>query len=690
MQIPLGRTFGKISTSSFKFKVESHTQKWDYITVRHPDVGDILAQVNEITKTSKEEVASCSIIGYRNERGFLRLPRTPLATETEVFLASKELIKEVLGLQDNGLYLGYLEGQDKLKAFIDPKKIITKHLAVLAKSGAGKSYAVGVLLEELASFGIPVVVLDPHGEYSSIKYPNTNKEDKKYFEAFEIKPKGFSSQVKEYTANIQINLDAEQIKIPIPTTATELIENFPFKLTSAQKGLIYSIFQNLKEKKAHFTFEDIIAELEFSESNAKWKLISGIESLLKLGLFSYASTPASELVRQNQLTIINLKGSSKEIQETVANAIITELFEKRKVEEIPPFFLVAEEAHNFCPDRGFGEAKSSKILRAAASEGRKFGLGLAIISQRPARVDKSVLSQCTSQIALQVTNPNDLKAISSSFEGITSETEEEIKNLPIGKALVIGAADYPIFVDIRVRKSEHGGRAKTFEFSGTSSTQNPSSQRTIQNLIYMFAPKISPSEVKKIENYPVEKIQVILRPCLSVLASKNERSFHLLFDLLIPRLYKITNKLEMLPIPSKTANLSPNYRKVLETIMNLKEATASELFMKTKMSFSEVNRIVESLWKSGIVTINKNKVRPNKNAISDFSKYNFTERPKFIENPNGKKISPEINENDIVNFLKRQNIEVKNKKLTYIPFYRVKTKTSDKIIDAISYSLLLK
>ncbi len=689
MRIPLGQILGKISTTKFNFKVESHTQKWDYICVRHQDVGNILAQVNEIIKTSKEEIASCSIIGYRNERGFLRKPRTPLSPDTEVFLADKELIKKILGLQEKGLYIGYLEGQDKIKAFIEPKKIITKHLAVLAKSGAGKSYAIGVLLEELTSYGIPVVVLDPHGEYSSIKYPNTDKEDKKYLKSFDIKAKGFASQVKELTANIQVNLDAEQIKIPIPQNATTLIENYPFKLTAAQQGLIYSLVNDLKEKKSHFSLEDISAELEFSDSNAKWKLISGIDSLQKLGLFSHNPTPASEIVKPNQITILNLKGSPKEIQETVANAIISELFEQRKVEEVPPFFLVTEEAHNFCPDRGFGEAKSSKVIRAIASEGRKFGLGLAIISQRPARVDKSVLSQCTSQIALQVTNPNDLKAISTSFEGVTSETEEEIKNLPIGKALVIGAADYPIFVDVRVRQSEHGGRSKTFDFGKSPETQS-SQIKNAQNLEYMFQPKISKTDVVKIEESEIKNITTILRPCLSVLVSSKSKSFHIVFDLLAPRIYKISNKLEMLPVPSRTAKLSPKMRKIFSIIADSKEMTASDLFMKTKMNYSEINQIVEFLWKNKFVIANKNKVKANPNAIIDFSKYNFTERPKYIESPSAKKASPKINQQDIIKFLERQNLEVKNKKLTYIPFYKIKTKTSEKLIDAMTYSLQIK
>jgi DNA helicase HerA-like ATPase len=74
------------------------------------------------------------------------------------------------------------------------------------------------------------------------------------------------------------------------------------------------------------------------------------------------------------------------------------------MDKIPPFMLVVEEAHNFCPERGFEKAISSNIMRTIASEGRKFGLGMMVISQRPARVDKNVISQCNTQIILRVTN----------------------------------------------------------------------------------------------------------------------------------------------------------------------------------------------------------------------------------------------------------------------------------------------
>ena len=146
------------------------------------------------------------------------------------------------------------------------------------------------------------------------------------------------------------------------------------------------------------------------------------------------------------------------MQELIVNRIGNALFELRKVNKIPPLMLVVEEAHNFCPQQG--QVACSKVFRTIASEGRKFGLGLLVISQRPAKVDKNVLSQCNTQIILKVNNPNDLKAIASSIEGLTEGMEEEIQRLPIGTAIITGGGvSMPLFVDIRPRESQHGGES---------------------------------------------------------------------------------------------------------------------------------------------------------------------------------------------------------------------------------------
>ncbi len=167
-----------------------------------------------------------------------------------------------------------------------------------------------------------------------------------------------------------------------------------------------------------------------------------------------------ELINKGKTTILNLKGSPPDIQALVVNRICTYLFELRKQDKIPPLMLVAEEAHNFCPQQG--QVASSKIFRTIASEGRKFGLGVCIVSQRPAKIDKNVLSQCNTQIILKVTNPNDLKAITASVEGLTTGMMDDIQRLPIGTAIITGGGIMmPLFVETRPRETKHGGESVT-------------------------------------------------------------------------------------------------------------------------------------------------------------------------------------------------------------------------------------
>ena len=688
----LGTVYGKTSTTKFNFIVEGSVNKWDYVAVNHPELGPILNQVSEIEKEYDKTIAKCQIIGYRTERNFLRQPRTPLEPGSEVYIAKDDLIKSILDLRMNGIYLGKLQGKD-IQAYLDPKKLVTKHLAVLAKSGAGKSYAVGVILEELLEMGLPIVILDPHGEYSSIKYENKNSEETKYFKTFGISGKGFSNKVMEFAVNTSVNIDAHPIRLPIPNDSFSLMESLPFKPTDAQRGLLYNVVNDLVERKGVFEFDELIKELEIAESTAKWRLIGGIQQLEQSQLFSHGSTNISDIVKPGQLSIINFKGASSELQEIVARGILNKIFDERKKENIPPTFIVVDEAHNYCPERGFGETKSSKIIRTIAAEGRKFGIGLCVISQRPARVDKSVLSQCSSQIALQVSNPSDLSAISKSFEGITSEAESEIKNLPIGKAMIIGATDFPIFVDIRVRKSQHGGAAKSFSLGEAKKavvksnyvSDKPKKIEKEENNnsteLFIFEPKINRKELETLENN-VDSVSYELNPVISTIVSKNNRNFHLVFDLQNLSIYKFDGKLTKTRLSSST-NLSPIQNKIYNLIT--KNNPLSEIFVKSGLSFSEFNDTLNTLSNQKIISV-ENKIINKLDSSFNLGIYNFPIRPKY-NNLNGKIRKSKINFSDVQDYLQNNGFKVLAHRNAYIPFFKVKTGNKNKIIDSLSYNL---
>ena len=444
----LGTIEGEVNTTNFKFRATEEVGKFDFVSVKSNDKW-ILAQVDQVTKHSDgETIADANIIGYR-DKGMTRAPRQVIEPDSIVYSADQDLISETLGLNDDGLRVGNLETNDEIDIFVNPEDFY-KHFAVLAQTGAGKSYLTGVLMEEMLEQDFPVMIIDPHGEFSSLQSPNPENEDES---------KGYN--VREYSPNTDINKSALPLEFSsLNFDKKELQTLIPDSLTNSQMGVLYNALKGLKDKGEDYSLIDIEDAVQKEDSTAKWNLLNYLEQLEESGLFSDEPVDPKDLVEKGRATIVNLKAVEPDTAEMAVYLLAKKLFDLRKRDKVPPFMMVFEEAHNFIPEKGFGQAISNPIMRKIASEGRKFGLGIGVISQRPARIDKNVLSQCNTQFILKVTNPNDLKAISKSFEGVTSEVEDMIKSLPPGVCFVLGN-QYPVMTDVRQRKSKHGGETQT-------------------------------------------------------------------------------------------------------------------------------------------------------------------------------------------------------------------------------------
>ena len=492
----VGIIYGDVGSTEFNFTVDGHNiRKFDYVAAPHKE-GYILAQIMDIkrysdlkfenarTMKSTEELpyiqsdvsAYADVIGYRDKRGYLQVPRTPFEAGSRIISAEEDFIRHVLGLhadKESGAYVGLLKGHN-LPVYLNIDSLVQKHICILAKTGGGKSYVCGVLVEELLKKKIPMVIIDTHGEYSSLGSQNKDKKEQKNMEKFKVKSREYSSHINEYSpitsrGNIQhLTLNGMSLE------AREIIDLLSAKLSGPQIGVLYQAIKELKEYKQQYTLRDIIESVGRSKSNARWNVIASLESLDAIGVFSETGTAPEELVKKGKCSLITMKGVPPDVQDVVVARLTKELFESRKAGKLPPFLLIVEEAHNYCPERGFGNSVSLNILRTVASEGRKFGMGLCIVSQRPAKVDKNIISQCNTNIILKVTNPNDLKAIIQSVEGLTNQTYNEIQRLPIGVALISGASlQIPIMTEIRTRETRHGGKSVTVFKDGESYDYTP-------------------------------------------------------------------------------------------------------------------------------------------------------------------------------------------------------------------------
>ena len=446
----LGTIEGDVDTSGFEFRATEEVGKFDFVSVKSNDRW-ILAQIESVTKQSSgETTAHANIIGYR-DKGMTRAPRQVIEPGSIVYSADQDLISQTLGLDNDGLRIGSLETNDGIDIFVNPEDFY-KHFAVLAQTGAGKSYLTGVLVEEMLEQDFPVLVVDPHGEFSSLEDPNPDNEDESR-----------SYEIKEYSPNTDINKSALPLEFSSVNLDKKQIQTLiTDSLTNSQMGVLYNALEGLKEKDEDYSLTDVEDAVEKEESSAKWNLLNYLEQLEDSGLFSENPVDPRDLVEEGRASVINLKAVEPDSAEMAVYLLAKNLFDLRKRDEIPPFIMVFEEAHNFIPEKGFGQAISNPIMRKIASEGRKFGVGIGVISQRPARIDKNVLSQCNTQFILKVTNPNDLNAISKSFEGVSSEVEGMIKSLPPGVCFVLGN-QYPVMTDVRQRKSRHGGETQTVD-----------------------------------------------------------------------------------------------------------------------------------------------------------------------------------------------------------------------------------
>lgn len=473
----VGIIYGNVGTTAINFRVAGDIEKMEYVQIEHDTDGWVLGLVTEMERKTDlsldraklisdgEEVlieekvtATVDLIGFRDDRNLLQVPRTPFKAGDLVYKGSDTLIKNVIGLKENtdtGAYIGLLLGHD-IRVEVDINAMVQKHVSILAKTGGGKSFLCGGLVEEFMKHDVTVLVVDPHGEYGSMREKGPAVHTARNFR---VSPRGYSEKIVEFATDTNINKKAQPLKFTLSNLeARELlgltnIKNVRTYLTSLRKAI-----ESVRGVKKEYSLKDIIHILEADEETQNAALITELEYLNEVNIFATKGTRIDEIVVKGKTTIINLRGTPPDIQELIVNRICTALFELRKVGKVPPMMLVVEEAHNYCPQQGL--AASSKIFRTIASEGRKFGLGLTIISQRAAKIDKNVLSQCNTQMILKVTNPNDLKAIASSVEGLTTSVADEIQRLPIGVALVIGGnIQMPLFVEVRSRETRHGGES---------------------------------------------------------------------------------------------------------------------------------------------------------------------------------------------------------------------------------------
>jgi len=360
-----------------------------------------------------------------------------------VGLVEDKILFDFLGLDEKGLDIGKVEYHD-LQTKLNLTKLFQKHCSVLAQTGAGKSYLISCMIEEILDreerFGRPaVIVIDPHGEYV-----------------------GFAED-ENYIAKTKI-FEKNSLKIAAHTlSARELHEFQPF-ISSVERRELNKVIEKLRKEKQTYSMDELITAIESSDINIKTKapLVSWLNDLNSTNLFTNVDSPTvDELAKAGQLSIVDLSDFIHlRDKQVIVTRIARKLFEARRDNKIPPFIFVVEESHQFAPEVAERSTAISKnIIETIAREGRKFNASLVLVSQRPIQLSVTALSQCNSSILLRIVNPYDIQHIAQSCEAITSDIINMLPGLKVGEAIITGSVvNYPIIVNIRKRKSKESPR----------------------------------------------------------------------------------------------------------------------------------------------------------------------------------------------------------------------------------------
>ncbi len=424
----VGCTYGKATPQkSEAILTQPRVGLFDFLKI-----GDILTQINGIiikSDVSVEDaraiaegktldnrhdvIATLDIIGEINAVMTERLH--PIMPGSVLTLATSEQIGTYLGfvLSEGKIKIGHLKRRHDVPIVMD-NSWFDKHISVMGMTGAGKSNLTKIILKSMQeTITTPILIIDPHGEYQG----DIIEVDKMVIDTKEVA----LSDVVEAMNNILSQSEQNAFD--------EIVRASAISSTIKKKGL---------------TGLDALIECcqEFYVRGAMKYRKRLIETATNLGVTMHIKKRMEAHWGSIPL-VISLKGVDYIQAEGIVKGISDTVLQMGKAGK--PIITFIDECHNYCPQKRNAICKGSIIT--LISEGRKFGCGVVLASQRPAKVDKDIISQCNTKFCLKLTNENDIKQVRASTEYANKQMFDEVQKLGVGEALLTSPwIKRPVFI----------------------------------------------------------------------------------------------------------------------------------------------------------------------------------------------------------------------------------------------------
>ncbi len=418
----------------------------------------------------------------------------PLPQQT-VYLTPKRELRFIYGHgKGPSVHLGEHVGTGGTRCYAEMNELLGKHTAVLGSTGAGKSGTVAAVLhsllergaeEGLASWKPRIVVLDPHNEYAkaftgkhtrlstdegSLKLPywllNFQETVSLIIGKTEFVATSQSNIVKLSLLNARIDA-AAVLGIDISKQPLTVDSPTPYSMQKF-KDEVNALRPQGRDKKEQEPFNSVINKLETLERDSRMNFMLAPWN----GATDEFAPVLSQFVGDGKpVRIVDLSGVPNEVAGICSAVIARTLFNLKvwqtsEERERDPVLLVCEEAHRYVPNRGEAQYEAAQdAIRRIAKEGRKYGIGLLLVSQRPSEVEATVLSQCNSWIILRVTNDADREHVRAILPDSMAGLTKMLSGLRRQEAIFVGqAAILPSRILIRSLTQDQLPRSNDIDF----------------------------------------------------------------------------------------------------------------------------------------------------------------------------------------------------------------------------------
>lgn len=492
-----------------------------------------------VLSLSREMVSAvCQVLGFEprdaSSGGKLNQLRYPPQPASSAYRPNRDDIARVvvgeLGdakKQHRALDIAHLANREDVTVKVDGDAIVWRHLAILAMTGSGKTWAARRIIEQLADRNYPMVIFDPRGDYTGLSdVPAMQNKVTRYYAEFPLFEEDADTiaqvvnglgyvltptmetrfgdlvtaakqfYVDDDTSEMTARKDwlATQISRPTNLNTFGLHPNMwliAYLAEAAEAALRADNQLDIQQLQAwgwagitNYSRTDIrtLEGIKKRTSKAAAALARMEQTNRKIASTNAQPLPTdkTDLVQYGGISVISLAGYTGDFQATIFSLIADAIFGARVSDDLKlPVLLVVEEAHNFVPARAMtaAEERSTAVTRQIAQEGRKFQVGLILISQRPGRLDETSLSMCNSYVIMKMVNPADQNFVRKVVESLGEDDARMLPDLDKGEAILSGEfISFPVLVKMKPPVSR-GEREETDAFVALEEMRKAASDR---------------------------------------------------------------------------------------------------------------------------------------------------------------------------------------------------------------------